>query len=209
VSAMVNLPNVDIISWRFWELLRGWAWAAPGLFVLALVGIRRQSRFSAAWILGITFWVVIVVYCFAPVDQGLGWGARYYQTAWGALPILAGLLLVRPGQEVLTRIVVVAALAGLVLVVPLQIGYAQGLAQQGQSSSAYIQSLEAPGVNLYFVRFDDLHDSSITLQNDPSLSGIAILASEGQDADRQVVDRWFPGARLVTSNSHGSGYARP
>ncbi len=209
VSAMINVPNLDVVSWRFWELIRGWAWAAPGLLVLALFGLRRQSRFSAAWILGITFWLVIVVYCFAPVGQGLGWGARYYQTAWGALPILAGLLLVRPGQEVLTRIVVVAALAGLVLVVPLQIGYAHGLAQAGQSSSAYIQSLEAPGVNLYFVRFDDLHDSSITLLNDPSLSGTAILASDGPDADRQVVDRWFPGARLVTSNSHGSGYARP
>src|SRR5450759_1356088 len=209
VSAMVNVPNIDVISWRFWELLRGWAWAAPGLFVLAVIGLRRESRNSAAWILGITFWLVIAVYAFAPVGQGLGWGARYYQTAWGALPILAGLLLVRPGQEVLTRIVVVAALAGLVLVVPLQIGYAHGLAQQGQSSSAYIQSLEAPGVNLYFVKFDALHDASITLLDDPSLSGTAILASQGPDADRQVVERWFPGARLITSNSHGSGYARP
>jgi hypothetical protein len=152
---------------------------------------------------------VIIVYAFAPQGQGLGWGARYYQTAWGALPILAALLLVRPGQELLTRIVVVAALAGLVLVVPLQIGYAHGLAQQGQSSSAYVQSLEAPGVNLYFIKFDPLQDASITLLDNPSLSGVAILASEGPAADQQVVDRWFPGARLVTSNTHGSGYARP
>jgi hypothetical protein len=209
VSAMVNVPNFDVLSWRYWELLRGWAWAAPGLLLLAAIGLWRESRNTAAWVLGTTFWVVIIVYAFAPQGQGLGWGARYYQTAWGALPILAALLLVRPGQELLTRIVVVAALAGLVLVVPLQIGYAHGLAQQGQSSSAYVQSLEAPGVNLYFIKFDPLQDASITLLDNPSLSGVAILASEGPAADQQVVDRWFPGARLVTSNTHGSGYARP
>lgn len=209
IGSMVNVPNLNVISWRFWELLRGWAWAAPGLLLLAAIALRRETRYSATWILGTTFWLVIVVYAFAPVGQGLGWGARYYQTAWGALPILAALLLVRPGQEVLTRIVVVAALAGLVLVVPLQVLYAHGLAQQAQESSADIQTLAAPGVNLYFVRFADLEDSSITLSDDPSLSGTVILASLGTDADRQVVDRWFPGARLVTSNSHGSGYARP
>jgi hypothetical protein len=64
-------------------------------------------------------------------------------------------------------------------------------------------------VNLYFVKFDTNLDASITLLDDPSLKGTVILASLGPDADRQVVDHWFPGARLVTSNSHGSGYARP
>ncbi len=209
VSAMVNVPTVAVASWRYWELIRGWAWAAPGLLVLAAIGLLRETRYSAAWILGTTFWLVIVVYVFAPQGQGLGWGARYYQTAWGALPILAALLLVRPGQEALTRIVVVAALVGLVLVVPLQLSYAHGLAQQGQQSSADIQTLAAPGVNLYFVKFGDLEDASITLLDDPSLSGTVVLASQGAEADRKVVDRWFPGARLVTSNSHGSGYSRP
>jgi hypothetical protein len=209
VSSAVNVPTLDAFSWRLWELVRVWAWAAPGLLLLAAIGWRRESRKSAAWILGISFAVVVVLYTLFPQSQGLGWGARYYQTAWGVLPILAALLLVRPGQEVLTRTVVVAALAGLVLVVPLQVVYAHDLAQLGQTSSASIQALAAPGVNLYFVRFDDLEDSSITLLDDPSLSGTVILASRGADADRQVVDRWFPGARLVTSNSHGSGYTRP
>ena len=64
-------------------------------------------------------------------------------------------------------------------------------------------------MNLYFIEFDALQDSSITLLDNPSLSGMAVLASVGSAADQQVVDRWFPGARLVTRNSHGSGYARP
>jgi hypothetical protein len=209
VPSIVNLPTLTVIGWRFWELVRGWAWAAPGLPLLAVIGWQRRPGNTAAWVFGASFVVVVVLYAFFPQPQGLGYGARYYQTAWGALPILAALLLVKPGQEVLTRVVVVAALAGLALVVPQQVLYAHDLAVAAHTSSASIQSLTAPGVNLYFIRFGEAEDSSITLLDDPSLSGTAILVSQGPEADQEVVDRWFPGARLLTSNSHGSGYARP
>jgi hypothetical protein len=209
VSQAVSLPTPGILWWRFWELVRAWAWSAPGLLLLAILGWKREQVRSAAWILGACFGMMILAYAFFPHYQGLGWGARYYQTAWGALPILAALLLVRPGMEALTRVVVVAALAGLVLVVPIQIVYAHGLAVDNQAAEASVQAIYSPGVDLYFINVGPNEDSSITLWDDPSLTGRLVFVSQGQTADQQLVDRWFPGSRLVVSNSSGSGYHRP
>lgn len=213
---LVNLPTLQIASFRFWELIRLWIWSAPGLLVLALLAWRLQTRWSGAWVLGGAFGLTVVLYVFFPAGQGLGWGARYYQSSWGALPILAAILLIRPDAEVLRRIVLTAALAGLILVVPLQLVYARDTAQGfygGPTSvdggSASIHALASPGVDLYFIDFNGSEDSSITFATDASLTDTLVLVSYGPIADQEIVDRYFPGARLVIRNSFGSGYARP
>jgi hypothetical protein len=205
---LVNLPTLDVLGLRFWELVRVWTWSAPGLLLLAALGWWRSSWRSAAWVLGVSFGVTVVLYALFPAGQGLGWGARYYQSAWGALPILAAILLIRPDKEALSRVAVVAALAGLVLVVPIQVVYAHSLAQADQAGPVSVQALSSPGVDLYFVNFAATEDTSITLWDDPSLSGPLVFRSKGPAADQQFVDRWFPGAQLVVSNSSGNGYAR-
>lgn len=205
---LINLPTLGVFALRFWELVRVWTWSAPGLLLLAALGWWLESWRSAAWVLGASFAATVVLYVFFPAGQGLGWGARYYQSAWGALPVLAALLLVRPGKEALTRLAILAALAGLVLVVPIQVIYAHGVAQGPQAGWASVQALSSPGVDLYFVSFAKTQDSSITLWDDPSLNGRLVFASEGPVADQEFVDRWFPGARLIISNSSGNGYAR-
>jgi hypothetical protein len=209
LALLVNLPTVQILGFRFWELVRLWVWSAPGLLVLAVLGWRHQIRSSGPWLIGAAFAVTVVAYVFYPASQGLGWGARYYQSAWEALPILAALLLIGPGAEALRRIAVTAALIGLILIVPLQAVFARQTAQAYQAASDSVQALSAPGVDLYFVNFNDLIDTSFTLNDDPSLAGRVVLISYGPAADQALVDRYFPGARLVTSNSLGSGYARP
>ncbi len=213
---LVSIPSLDSAFFRFWELIRLWIWSAPGLLVLAFLAWRQQTRGSGAWILGVAFGLTVALYVFFPASQGLGWGARYYQSAWGALPILAAILLVRPDADTLRRIALTAALAGLVLVVPLQLAYARDTAQGffgGPTSvdggSASIHALASRGVNLYFINFNGSEDSSITFETDTSLAGKLVLVSYGPVADQEIVDRHFPGARLMIQNSFGSGYARP
>ena len=170
---LVNVPSLEIIWLRFWELTRVWIWGAPGLLVLAVLAWRHQTRGSGTWVLGVAFGLTVAMYSFFPAGQGLGWGARYYQSAWGVLPVLGAILLMRPGQEVLRRIVLVAALAGLILVVPLQVWYARDLAQVGYQPLA---GLASPGVDLYFVETMEWGDPPITI-NDPSLAGPLVLVS--------------------------------
>ena len=212
---LVNLPTLNIAFLRFWELIRLWIWSAPGLLILAVLAWRQQTRWSGAWVLGVAFGLTVVLYVFFPASQGLGWGARYYQSAWGALPILAAILLIRPDADVLRRIALTAALAGLILVVPLQLLYARDTAQGfygGPTSvdggSASIHALASPGVDLYFIVFTGSEDTSITFATDTSLTGKVVLVSYGPVADQEIVDRYFPGARLVIRNSFGSGYAK-
>jgi hypothetical protein len=201
----INVPTLQIIGQRLWELVRLWMWSAPGLLVLAILGWRHQVRYSGAWILGVAFGLTVILYCLFPAGQGLGYGARYYQSAWGGLPILAAIYLLRPGTETLRRIALTAALFGLVLVVPFQILFARDLVQKGYPP---LQALSTPGANLYFVDTSEYGDPSMTL-NDPELKGQLVLASFGTASDQQLVDRMFPGARLLLRNSFGSAYARP
>jgi hypothetical protein len=203
------LPSVGVVGLRFWELVRLWVWAAPGLLILAVLGWRRTPRYSPAWVLGVAFGLTVVLYAFFPASQGLGWGARYYQSAWAALPILAAILLLRPGNEALRRMAVVSALAGLLLVVPIELLWAHDTSQLTQAGNDSVAALTAPGVNLWFVDYTVDENPSAPQSDNPSLSGPLVFISQGPAADQALVDRYFPGARLVVRTSFGSGYARP
>ena len=205
-SLLINVPNPTIVSLRFWELVRAWAWSAPGLLLLAWVGWRRTRGQIGLQLLGASFVVTVVLYALFPSDQGLGYGARYYHVAWGALPILAAVPLATLGWERLRNVALVAALVGLLLVVPLEMSYAHGLTT---ISTVPMSELRAPGVDLSFVDFDKVRSPGITMNNDPSTKGFIALISHGPAADQALVDRYFPGARLVIRTSFGSGYARP
>ncbi len=207
---LVNVPSIDVIGLRFWELVRLWVWSAPGLLVLAALGWRLQQRWSGAWLLGVAFGLTVVLYVFFPAGQLVGWGARYYQSAWGALPILAAILLVRPGNETLYRVALTGALAGLILVVPLQIADAYGAAQGWKAGDRSLQTLTSSGANLYFIVYDPGPEvPALPLEDDTALTGRLVFVSHGSSADQALVDRYFTGARLVIRTSLGSGYARP
>lgn len=206
---LVSVPTIQVASLRVWELVRLWVWSAPGLLLLAALAWRREPRKSGAWILGVAFGLTVALYLFFPSGQTIGWGARYYHAAWGALPILAAILLTGPGADALRRTALMAALAGLVLIVPLQLANAYGIAQIVQAGDAKLPALAAPGTDLCFVDYSLYENTSIPLEDNPSLSGRLVFISEGPAADQALVDRRFPGARLVTRTSLGSCYSRP
>jgi hypothetical protein len=208
LSALIGAPNPQTLGLRFWELVRAWAWSAPGLLVLAIAAWRHARAISGLWLLGLSFVSVALVYAFYPdpQGQGLGWGARYFEVAWGALPILAAVLLTSPGRDQLQRLAIGAALIGLFLAIPLELADARTLAL---ASEAPVRALAGPGVNLTFVNSPDTAFGSVTISNDPSLRGSLVFLSEGPAADQALVDRYFPGARLVTKGPLGEGYARP
>lgn len=208
LPSLIGLPSLTSIGLRFWELVRAWAWSAPGLLVLAFGAWRQRRAVSGLWLLGASFISVVAVYAFYtdPSGQGLGWGARYFEVAWGALPIAAAVLLTGPGRDRLRHLALGAALCGLFLAVPLEFADARTLVDKYQ---APVNALAGPGVNLTFVVPPDPAFGAVTIANDLSLRGPLVFFSQGPAADQQVVDRYFPGSRLVTQSSTGEGYARP
>jgi hypothetical protein len=203
---LAAFPSIHSIGLRFLDLLTAWSWSSPGLLVLAAVGWWQTRDNIALRLLGASFASTVLLYTFYPTDQGLGYGARYFNVAWGVLPILAAAALWSPERYPLRRFVLTAALAGLILVVPLQllVGHTQD-----DRRTAPMQALSGPGVDLYFVDFTEGGVAETVLANDLSHGTEIVLVSQGPAIDQSIVDRWFPGARLVTHNLHGSGYARP
>jgi hypothetical protein len=203
---IVELPTLFTVLVRFLEVVSAWSWSAPGLLVLAVIGWLRTDD-QRVKLLGASFCITVVGYLFFPDQQGLGYGARYFHPAWGALPILGAAALIGLRNLRLTRFVFAAAVLSLVLVLPLHMFYGHLL---NERRAEPLMALAAPGVDLYFVRFQGRNGVSETvLANDLAGTDEVVLVSQGDARDQQVVDRWFRGSRLVTKNEWGAGYARP
>ena len=72
------------------DLIKLWLWSVPGMMALALVGgwqLRRER--SVWWAIAGSGLLTYFGYFLVPFDQGHGWGARYFHSAWLVLPLLA------------------------------------------------------------------------------------------------------------------------
>jgi len=89
------LPSSTVVLARLVGLAKVWAWAVPGLLVLAAAGAWKWRHDRTCLLLTASALLTLLGYLFVPVDQGHGWGYRYFHSAWVALPILAAAALRR------------------------------------------------------------------------------------------------------------------
>lgn len=206
-SYMFGLPHEFAIGGRIGEQVRLWAWAVPGLPILAAAGWwlgRRNAHFN---LLALSLAVTIAGYLFVRFDQGYGWGARYVHPAWGALPILgAAALTLWParlnGGAALRGWVAAAATLSLVF----------GTALRWWQIHDYISEHLArrpPHVEgarqIVFIRPDrDYYYDQDLVQNDPFLREPTIyFLSRDPWWDNEIMRRRFPQARRVYDGPRG------
>ena len=67
--------------------------------ILAVVGALRWRRDALCRLLTASALLTLFGYFLVPVDQGHGWGYRYFHSAWMALPLLATAALFRPATK--------------------------------------------------------------------------------------------------------------
>lgn len=205
VRSVVEAPGGSIVASRVAELVRLWNWAVPGLPLLAVAGWWLWRTNLHARLLGLSLLTTMLGYLLIAYTQGHGWGARYLHPAWGALPVLGALALVRigPGTRCERCAGFVASLALLSLV------FASAL--RAAQIQAYVDSHLAkrpptiPGARqVVFVRATPRDYNADLVQNDPFLRGDVItLLSYGEENDARLVRARFPGARLVHSDERG------
>jgi hypothetical protein len=197
VSAIVNsifsLPNMDMVNMRVAASVKMWVWAVPGVFVLAVLGRVRQGGDIHVRLLTQSAVLTFVGYLFVVVDQGHGWGYRYFHSAWGVVPILAGCAMTgRP--ETHSRLVSFAGAAGvlnLLLVIPFQMNQINEVIVR---HAAQIYAPRRPGRNIYFVQWGGFYPLDL-VQIDPTLrSKDLILASRGEQLDNELLRQNWPGA---------------
>jgi hypothetical protein len=194
-------PNVNVLNARAASFVKLWVWAVPCLFAFAALGVLRHRENPIVRLLAASAALTFVGYLFVAFDQGHGWGYRYFHSAWGAIPILAGCAMTErsDANPKLVSFAGACAILTLVIIVPLQ------LSQIRQFISQHLAQLlppRRPGNNVYFIHprggfyvADMVHIDP--LLRDPDL----LLASRGAELDAKMIHENWPDAIEIGSGT--------
>jgi hypothetical protein len=198
-EGVLSWPDAALINMRVAALVKMWIWAAPCLFLFALCGFARYRADLRVRLLASSAILTFVGYLFVRFDQGHGWGYRYFHSAWGVVPILAGCAMIERSAAN-TRLVVFAgatAILSLLIVVPFQLN------QIERVISAHLAQLGPPlrpGNNIYFVHPLSGFYVADMVQFDPFLRDRdLLLVSHGAELDDQLVLQNWPNAVKISS----------
>jgi hypothetical protein len=192
-------PNATLLNVRAAAVVKMSIWAMPSVFLFALLGGLRFRRDSRARLLIWSAILTFAAYLFVKFDQGHGWGYRYFHSAWGVVPILAGCAMTdrSPENRRLTSFAGATAILSLLIMVPFQ------LSQIERFISAHLALVPAPkrpGNNIYFIHPLGGFYLADMVQFDPLLrSDDLLLVSHGADLDAKLVRSNWPSAVKVSS----------
>jgi len=197
-------PDVALLNLRMASLVKLWLWASPCVLVLAWWGARRGVGDPRVRLLALSAGLTFIGYCFVRFDQGHGWGYRYFHSAAGCIPILAGVALAQDKSSAAPRLIAfvgATAILSLLVIVPLQ------LQQIDAIISGHLAQLPAParpGRNVFFIKPLAGFYLADMVQNDPLLRGSDLfLATRGAALDGQLIRQNWPDAREIASGRWG------
>jgi hypothetical protein len=213
-------PTSPVLLARAVGVAKLWAWAVPGVLVLAAAGAWKWRHHETCLLLAASALLTLAGYVFVPFDQGHGWGYRYFHSAWIALPILATAALTRlpadiagvpsrefPGRRLFdngaTRTFIVAcALFSLIGGTSLRALQIHAFVARHQSQMPAYSGTEHRVVILdtrstFYGR--DL------VQNDPWLrENVVVMITHGPAADAEMMRANFPHLHRVYADRFGS-----
>jgi hypothetical protein len=190
------------------------------LLILAAAGAVRWRRETFCRLFTASALLTLFGYFLVPVDQGHGWGYRYFHSAWMALPLLATAALFRPARipaEGSSRaplfedsdtqgFVGTCILLTLVFGVGFRAWQVQDfIARNLDQVPQYASTAER------VVILDDRHSfyGADLVQNDPWLRGNEIrMYTHGAAADEQVMARYYPEFHKVYADRYGTVWSR-
>jgi hypothetical protein len=178
-----------------------WVWAMPALFVLAVVGRLRYAGDRRVRLLMQSAVLTFLGYCFVKLDQGHGWGYRYFHSAWGVIPILAaGAMNEKAGaSERVTAYAGAAAILSLLILVPFQM---RQIDQVISEHLAQIPPPQRPGNNVYFIHPGRGFYVADMVQFDPLLRDQDLyLVSHGGELDAQLIRQNWPDATKLAGSA--------
>jgi hypothetical protein len=199
INGIFAWPNLSVLNTRAASFVKMWVWAVPCLFVFAALGLVRHRENSAVRLLASSAALTFLGYLFVTFDQGHGWGYRYFHSAWGVIPILAGCAMTgRSGANLrVASFAGACAILSFVIMVPYQLNEVQ---QFISHHLAQLPPARQPGNNVYFIRPRGGFYVADLVQIDPYLRDVdLILVSRGADLDAKMVLRNWPGAVKIGS----------
>src|SRR6185437_1909902 len=143
--------------------------------------------------------LTFAAYLFVRFDQGHGWGFRYFHSAWGVVPILAGCAIVdRPdAKDRLISFAGAAAILNMLILIPFQMSQIERFISQHM---AQLAASKRPGNNVFFIHPSGGFYVADMIQFDPQLRDKDLrLVSHGATLDMQLMQRNWPDAVKVSS----------
>ena len=199
-------PEGFSIYARIAEQVRLWAWAVPGLPLLAAAGWWLGRRNVHLSLLAFSYATTVFGYLLVQFSQGSGWGARYIHPAWGALPILgAAALVLWPGVPQAARAlrgwVASAAALSLVFATALRWWQIDDYLTEHLSRRPPFEE----GVRQFvFIDYNRYLYTQDLVQNDPFLRDpVVFLLSRGRRQDYLLMRNRFPQAHQVYDGRYG------
>jgi hypothetical protein len=196
-------PDSTLLNMRAAALVKMWVWALPCLFVFAVLGCLRYRHIRTARLLTQSALLTFAAYLFVQFDQGHGWGYRYFHSAWGAIPILAGCAMTDQSHDRsdarwgLVSFAGAAAILNFVVVMPFQMHQISEIISQ---HLAQLPTPKRPGNNVYFVHPGGGFYVADMVQIDPLLRDPDLsLVSHGSELDAQLIRQNWPGAVKISS----------
>ena len=211
--AIFKLPSQTVMLARLIGLCKIWIWAVPGLALLAIAGAWSSRHLTLVRLLSASALLTLIGYVFVSVDQGHGWGYRYFHSAWLVLPLLGAAALYgtrtgRPAPVFSDEGTRAYAAACALLSLLLCVGF-RGV-QIHEFMDRYLDqvphfALAGPRV----IVIDDIDSfyAGDMVQNDPWLRGDVVrIYSHDWDPDliARMMHQNFPHAHQVYSDDQGS-----
>ena len=211
-----RLPGKAILYARLAGIAKIWLWAAPGMLILAVWGAWKHRRDSFVLLLALSALSTLAGFLFVPFDQGHGWGFRYFQSAWGVLPVLAALASGSREDEVdgcsNSGLIDVRKLGAAFALLWLVVGGVLRMAQVNAFVSGHLAQLPAPDYGPAPVRIVNPANGYYAfdlVQNDPFLRGSLIFSTHGRERDAAMMQANFPGLVCVLSLYRGQVWDLP
>lgn len=196
-TSVFSIPDKAMIDMRTAALVKMWVWASPCLFLFALMGRLHHGDDQRVRLLMQSAIVTFVSYVFVVFDQGHGWGYRYFHSAWGVVPILAGCAMTGRSESNgrLLAFAGAGAILNLLIVVPFQMAQIDGIITR---HTAELPGVHRPGNDVYFVRWPSAFYIADLVQTDPLLrEEDLVLFSRGPELDAELRRQNWPNAVLV------------
>jgi len=206
IGSAFSFPDSSILLARLVGLAKIWVWAVPGMLILALVGAWKWRHDPTCRTLIAAAVATLAGFLLVPVDQGHGWGFRYFHSVWMVLPLLAAGALARapvnmqPNNPPLRTYLVACALLTLTL------GWGLRAVQIRDFISSDLQHTPAyAGTEHRVIIINPASRSLEPVPNDPWLRGDIIrMVGQGPRSDAAVMHQYFPGLSLVYTDRYGS-----
>jgi hypothetical protein len=215
-----SLPNATVVLARLIGIAKIWVWAVPGLMILAVTGALRWRRDALCLLLTTSALLTLFGYFLVPVDQGHGWGYRYFHAAWMALPLLATAALFRPARSPgqassPTRLFEDGETKGFVaacilLTLVFGIGFRAYQLQEFIARDVS-QVPQYKGTERRVVILDGRFSfyGADLVQNDPWLRGNEIrMYSHGAAADEKMMAQYYPEHHKVYADRYGTVWSQ-